>query len=815
MLPALIALHVAVAVVLPPLAVRLGPRVFLVAAVPLLATAGWALLQLPGILDGRPATASVPWAPELGLVLDFRLDALALTMVALISGIGSLIFVYAAWYFSASERALGRLAAMMVLFSASMLGVVVTDNLLALYVFWELTTVCSFVLIGHSDHRENSRRAAIQALITTAGFGLLMLIGFLLLGQAAGTYRISELVADPPTGPLVPLAVVLVLAGAFAKSAQVPLHYWLPAAMVAPTPVSAYLHAATMVKGGVYLVARLAPGFADTGPWLPLVLSFGLATMVVGAWRAMRQDDGKLLLAYGTVSQLGFLTVLAGAGTPISGIAVVAMLLAHGFFKSTLFLAVGVIDHQVGTRTMSRLSGVGRRMPVLATAAAVAAGSMAGLPPLLGFVAKEADFEVYLPGHHPALSVAGSSAVLLVLALGSVLTFGYSARLWWGSFTTKAEVAERRYPSAGPAFLAPVVLLAAACLLPGLAPSLVDPLAQAHAATMPHAAAPDYHLALWHGFSLPLLLSVAVTAAGLVLFANRERFYRLQSAAPRWPDAEVAYHLFVHAVYSTALGVTRRLQTGSLPLYLTVILGTLLVVPGGWFVWSLASSGLHVPMSGGDWRLWDTPVQLVLALVVGVSAIAAVREERRFPALLLLGATGFGMCGIFVVHGAPDLALTLILVETLTMIILIFVLRRLPARFASGARRVGWPRRLTAVVCALAGIFVAGVLAASTYARSLPPASVGYWEEAEHAGSANLVNLILADFRAMDTIGEITVLVTAAVAVASLVVANRRTGGENGGDEGNGAAKPVMARNEPVIGREGHETSTGGGHGSG
>ena len=787
LLPFVIVLHALTAVVAPPLVRVLGPRVFLVAALPLGTTAAWTLARTPGILRGRPVEVSVPWVPALDIVLDFRVDALSVAMVLLVSGVGAVIFCYAAAYFHRGERALGRLAGVLVLFAAAMFGVVTADNLLALYVFWELTSVSSFLLVAHADQRQGARRAATQALVTTVGTGLLMLIGFILLGRLGGTYRISALVADPPPdGPWLSAALVLVLVGAFAKSAQAPLHYWLPAAMVAPTPVSAYLHAAAMVKGGVYLVARLAPGFADVAPWQLLVLGFGTATMVLGGWRALRQDDLKLLLAYGTVSQLGLITVLAGAGTHTAAVAAVGVLLAHGLFKAALFLTVGVVDHQVGTRSISRLTGLGRRMPVLAAAAALAAASMAGLPPLLGFVGKEAALEAFLPGAWTG-PAAPAAAVLTGLVFGSVLTVAYSARFLWGAFADKDTVAPVPFTRPGRAFTAAPVVLAGAGLLGGVAAgATVDPIAQAVAAPFPALFHP-HHLAPWHGPTPALALTALVVAVGALLFWRRRAVTRLQNAMPNWYEAEAGYNAVLNAVRWTAFHVTSRTQTGSLPVYLGIILATVLALPGVRLVAALVGGDVAVPAAGDGLRLWDNPLEGVVVLIVVVTAVATVREHRRFPALILISTLGFGIAGLFVLHGAPDLALTLVLVETLTTIILVFVLRRLPATFAT--RPDGWPKRLTVLMCAAAGTFVAVSLWLTAHARTHAPVSLEYADRAAEAGGANLVNIIIADFRALDTLGEVVVLVTAAVAVASLVLLNRRdriirapedSGAENG-----------------------------------
>ncbi|MCY7364208.1 MAG: NADH ubiquinone oxidoreductase subunit NDUFA12, partial [Frankiaceae bacterium] len=472
---ALLALHLGLALVAPAGGARVGRRVFLLVALAPGATAVWAAVRAGQVLDGRPVTSQAEWVPGLGLTLDLRLDALALLLVTLVAGVGSLVFLYCARYFPPQQAGLGRFAGVLTGFAGAMLGLVLADDLILLYVFWELTSVTSYLLIGFDDEQEESRRAAQQALLVTTLGGLVMLVGLILLGQAAGTSSLSEILADPPRGGSVALALVLILVGAFTKSAQVPFHPWLPAAMAAPTPVSAYLHAAAMVKAGVYLVARLAPAFAVVGPWRPVVLTVGLLTMVVGGWRALRQNDLKRLLAFGTVSQLGFLMVLVGAGTREAALAGAALLLAHGLFKATLFLSVGIIDHETGTRDLRQLSGLGRRLPVLAVVSTLAALSMAGVPPLLGFLSKEAAYEAFLHG-----SVA-DTAVFAGLFVGSVLTAAYSARFVWGAFASKPGCATTRAHDPSPGFLAPVVVLGVAGLVLGLLPFLADPLVQAYA----------------------------------------------------------------------------------------------------------------------------------------------------------------------------------------------------------------------------------------------------------------------------------------------------------------------------------------------
>lgn len=767
----LLALHAVVAACTAALARLLGPRVFFLAGLAPAAALGWVAFHAPQVLRGEAIAVSLPWAPSLQLMVALRLDGLALLMVALVSGVGLLVLVYSRYYFD-GEPGQGRMAGLLVAFAGAMLGLVVADNLVVLYVFWELTTVFSFLLIAHDDADETSRRAAVQAFLTTTGLGLVMLVGFILLGQSAGTYQISALIENPPAGGLVPVALVLVLLGAFAKSAQVPFHTWLPAAMVAPTPVSAYLHAAAMVKAGVYLVARLAPAFADAAVWRPLVVTVGVATMLVGGWRALRQYDLKRLLAFGTISQLGFLMTLLGIGDRTVALGGAALLLAHGLFKATLFLISGVVEHGTGTRRIDALSGLGRMRPWWFVIAAGAAASMAGLPPFAGYVAKEAALHGLESGPEPwSLALAGVVA-------GSVLTVAYTARFLHGTFAGRVEPAQQR-PHPQPAgFLAPVAVLSAAGLVAGLLPHQVDALAAGHADAYPlHE---PYHLALWHGFTSTLGISAATLLAGFACYPTRDRVESLQARVaavlPAAADAQAGYRHTVAVTEVLALRLTSRTQVGSLPTYLTVVLLTLLTIPG-----VALAVGAHLPERV---YLWDTPMQGMLAIFVLASAGTAAVARRRFTAVLLASAAGYGVGALFVVHGALDLALTQFLVETLVFVALLLVLRQMPAEFGDARRPARtWAgtrvRLAVASLTGLVGAFVAFFALAAGGARERPNISRGFFPRAQDAGGENIVNLILVDFRALDTLGEITVLAVASVGLASLVLPRWRGGTED------------------------------------
>ncbi|MGB7383770.1 MAG: proton-conducting transporter membrane subunit, partial [Rhodococcus sp. (in: high G+C Gram-positive bacteria)] len=429
MLAILIA-HTVAALCAPMLVRWWGRNAFFALALVPLVSLGWVVEHW-----NTQQTLSIEWVPGLSMNIDMRFDSLAAIMSLLVLGIGALILLYCARYFEDDEPRLGLFAAEMVAFAGAMFGLITSDNMLVLYIFWEITTVLSFLLVGHYAERASSRRAATQALLVTTAGGLAMLVGIIVLGQAAGSYNLSDVIADAPSGWLPGVAIVLILIGALSKSAIVPLHFWLPGAMAAPTPVSAYLHAAAMVKAGIYLVARLAPGFADSGPWRATVITLGLLSMIIAGWRALRAFDLKLVLAFGTVSQLGFLMVLVGIGTEKAMLAGLTMVLAHAMFKATLFMVVGIIDHTTGTRDIRKLAHLGKKAPILAVIAALAAASMAGLPPFLGFVGKETAFSAVLDT--PALAPAVSALVLTGLVLGSILTVTYSIRFVWGAFGRK------------------------------------------------------------------------------------------------------------------------------------------------------------------------------------------------------------------------------------------------------------------------------------------------------------------------------------------------------------------------------------------
>jgi multicomponent Na+:H+ antiporter subunit A len=521
--------------------------------------------------------------------------------------------------------------------------------------------------------------------------------------------------------------------------------------MAAPTPVSAYLHAAAMVKAGVFLVGLLGPVLADSVPWRPVVLVAGTVTMLFGGWTALRQHDLKLLLAYGTVSQLGLLVVALGAGFRDAALAGAMMLLAHALFKAALFFVVGIIDHSAGTRDLRELSGLRRAAPALWVVTLLAALSMAGVPPLAGFVGKEAILEAFLGGGW------WEWLVLAGVVCGSALTVAYTLRFLWGAFADKPEVAPRAFDRVSWPFLAPAALLAVAGLAAGLFASQLDRLLAAYADTYPDAG--DYHLAVWHGLTPALALSALVLAGGAAVFAMTARTRWWQRL--RLPvDGAVGYERATGGLGRLAVEVTGATQRGSLPIYLGTILLVLVLVGGG------------ALLAGWPWpaRLtrWDNPLQLVPAAALIIAAVFATRARRRLAAVVLVGVTGYATAILFILHGAPDLALTQFLVETCTMVMFVLVLRRLPGHFS--VRPLVASRRLRVAIGVAVGTVVAGLAYVATAGRQAASISTGFAEPAvSYGGGRNVVNVTLVDIRAWDTLGEISVLLVAATGVASLI----------------------------------------------
>ncbi|QBR73025.1 Na+/H+ antiporter subunit A [Microbacterium sediminis] len=749
------------------LARPLGARVFFVAAAFPLAAFVHALLQVPAIVGGGIVAESAVWITALDIRLSMRMDALGALMALIVTGVGALVMIYCAVYFRGKRDGLPLFSGVLLAFAGAMYGLVLTDDLVVLVMFWELTSILSYLLIGFYHLRAASRRAALQALLTTTLGGLVLLVGVVMLVATGGTTSISGLLADPPTGGLVDAALVLVLVGVLSKSAIFPFHFWLPGAMAAPTPVSAYLHAAAMVKAGIYLLARFAPVFAEAGPWRPIVISLGLLTMLLGGVQALREHDLKRILAFGTVSQLGFIAVVVGFGTRDAALAGGALILAHALFKSTLFLVVGVIDRQLSTRDIDQLSGLARQAPTMAVTALVAVASMAGIAPTLGFLAKEAALTALID---EALAGGVWGWIALVgVALGSVLTVAYGIRFLWGAFGTKRDRDGQprpttHWPDPPLGFLAAPIVLAALALGLGLIGPQLEMLLTAYADTAPGTA--HAHLVLWHGLQPALFVSLGTIVLGALLFwLARATAFDITGRIMPFTASDL-YFLVVRGIDRLSVAVTRFTQRGSLPIYV----GTVFLV-------LIASQGT-VLLAGREWRAaldaWQHPVQIAAAPIMIIAGVIAVMARKRYTGVVLVSVTGLGMVVLFATMGAPDLALTQVLVEAVTLVAFALVLRRLPSRL--GAHSGSSRPVLRAVIGGAVGVTMALLVMIATGARVAEPISTDWAAMAYEIGHGrNVVNVALVDLRGWDTMGELSVLVLAATGVASLVFVTHRT----------------------------------------
>ena len=767
----LLAVFLLSSLVLPALVRWLGAQAFAIAALVPAAAFVHALVLTPQVLD--PDTTpfeSIAWIPQLGLNLSMRMDVLAWVMTLIVTGVGALVLLYCRWYFHDSAAGLGQFAAVLLGFAGAMYGLVLTDDLVMLVMFWELTSILSYLLIGHYRGRAASRRAALQALLVTTLGGLVMFVGVVLLVVDAGTSSISAMLAAPPAGPMVNAAIVMLLVGALSKSAIFPFHFWLPGAMAAPTPVSAYLHAAAMVKAGIYLIARFAPIFALSEPWRPIVISLGVFTMLLGGFQALRETDLKRILAFGTVSQLGFLSVVIGYGTQAAALAGLALVVAHALFKSALFLIVGVIDRQLSTRDITELSGVGRQAPVMATAAFISIASMVGIVPTIGFVAKESALTALLDD-----ALAGSAwgiVAIIGVSLGAVLTAAYGIRFLWGAFWTKRDAQGDRmpdtpWPDPPVGFLSAPIILAGATLAVGIGAPAVDIALHGYAITAPEGLGGEGagHLALWHGFEPALAISVLSILLGFGVFvlSRSTGWDRKPRILPF--TASDAYYLVTRSVDRLSVFTTSLTQRGSLPVYV----GTIFIV----LVVAEITALLAADVDQLNLSAWHTPTQVVVAPIMAAAGIVAVRARKRYTGVVLVSVTGLGMVVLFATSGAPDLALTQILVETVTMVTFALVLRRLPARMGEHNASVGRVPR--AILGIAVGVTMALIAIVATQSRVADPISIIFPDLAYDLGHGkNVVNVALVDLRGWDTMGELSVLVLAATGVASLVFVTHR-----------------------------------------
>lgn len=723
------------------------------------------LFFLPEVFAGQTIIHSITWLPAIGLNLSLRLDGLALMFAILILGIGLLIILYARYYLTAKDN-MGRFYAYMILFMTAMLSIVLSNNLLQLWMAWEVTSISSFLLIGFWSAKTESRKGARMALTVTGAGGLALLAGLLLIADIVGSYDLAVVLASGDMlreHALYPVVLVLVLLGAFTKSAQFPFHFWLPHAMAAPTPVSAYLHSATMVKAGIFLLARMYPVLSGTELWFLIVSLTGLATLLLGAYVALFKHDLKGLLAYSTISHLGLITLLFGMDTQLAAVAAIFHIINHAIFKASLFMAAGIIDHESGTRDMRKLNGLWRYMPYTATLAMVAAASMAGIPLLNGFLSKEMFFAETL--HQVALG--SLSWMIPVLAtLGGVFAVAYSLRFVHDVFFNGEPIDLPKTPHEPPRYMkVPIEILVALCLLVGIFPSfMVGGLLQAASSAVLGGQLPEYSLSIWHGFNLPLLMSGVAVAGGLIVYAYRSRLYRFQAQFNE-TDAKHVFEGVIQTLVRYATAIHEWMDNGSLQRYLSLLLLLTLVMTASTLM-DLNSASGHLPHQA------VTGIEITAAILLCVSALATVILHRqRMVALIMLSVVGLIVSIAFARFSAPDLALTQLAVEVATVILLMLALFFLPQK----TKNESSPRRVVrdlsiAAVCG-------GVVATINYAlitRPFDSISAFFLANSKTGGGGtNVVNVILVDFRGFDTLGEITVLGIAALGIFKLITRMR------------------------------------------
>ncbi|MFM7349584.1 MAG: monovalent cation/H+ antiporter subunit A [Erythrobacter sp.] len=724
-------------------------------------------LALLAILAGPALTASPPaaswsWVPALGLDLTLRVDSLGWMFALLILGIGLLVVIFAHAYLYKGEYT-GRFFASLMLFQGAMLGIVIAGNVLLLLVFWEMTSLASFLLIGFWQHKAEARQGARMALAVTGGGGLALIGGMVLLGLAAGSFDLAAILARGDivkASPLYPAILGLILLGCFTKSAQFPFHFWLPHAMAAPTPVSAYLHSATMVKAGVFLLARLWPVLAGTELYTTVVTTTGLFTMLLGAKVALFRHDLKSILAYSTISQLGMLVMLLGFSREAAAMAAVLHILNHAAFKAALFMSAGIVEHETGTRDIRRLGGLAKAMPITALIATLAAASMAGLPPLGGFISKEA-----MLYETPKLALFGLPWLLPVLAtLGATFSVAYSLRLaghlFFGRPREQEPFARAHDPGAG-MWASPALLTTLAVLL-GIAPmALAAPLVAAATGAVTGSAPPEVELGLWHGVNLALILSTIAVAAGALLFWQHGRLLAIWERTPL-PDAKLMFDRVMRladtwvrkAIVATQ---TPRLQT---MLFASFAVTLLLVIDG-----AMAGGVLTGTRAG---LAANTPGVAAWVLLIAATAAVVNDSANRFRVLIYVSVIGLVVCLAFVQFSAPDLALTQISVEVVTVLLLLLALNLLPKNpptISSAPRK--WADAGLAIT---GGVLVGGIAWAMLTREPVPSIAAYHLANAKPGGGGtNVVNVILVDFRGFDTFGEIIVLGIAGLGIYALL----------------------------------------------
>jgi multicomponent K+:H+ antiporter subunit A len=755
----IIALLPFVGALLPGLMIRAGRNACAIAtAVPTTLALTMLVVLAPAVLRGEVIQAEIEWLPQLGLSASFFLDGLGLLFAGMILGVGLLIILYARFYLS-GEDPMGQFYTYLLLFQGAMLGIVLSDNILLLLIFWELTSLSSFLLIGFWKHLPEGRQGARMALAVTGAGGLAMIAGMLILGNIVGSYNLTDILQ---AGDLIRAsewylpALILILLGAFTKSAQFPFHFWLPHAMAAPTPVSAYLHSATMVKAGVFLMARMWPVLAGTDAWFYIVTTTGLVTMVLGALIALFKDDLKALLAFSTVSHLGLLTMLLGFGTQAAAVAAVFHIINHLTFKAALFMTAGIVDHETHTRDIKRLGGLRRLMPITFLIGTVAALSMAGIPLFNGFLSKELMLEE--ASHTDWFN--SPYAVPVMATIGALLSVAYSLRFIFHVFLGPVRDDYPSKPHDPPFGLwAAPALLTVLVIIIGVAPFLAEGVVTA-AANAVTGADLHPHLKIWHGVTPALWMSIAAVVGGAILLSQHRLLEKIWLALPR-PEAKAIFDRLVAGIVAAARAITEVSHNGAISRYLAIF--TVTSVGLGWIAYS--SSGLSAPTRG---LLPVPPVVAVGWIMLIVATISVVTMHHyRFRALVMIGIIGLSISAGFAYLSAPDLALTQISVETVTIMLLLLALHFMP-KMTPKESPIGLKLR-DGVIALGAGSGVAA-LAYAFMMRDIETISDYHLANSyEGGGGTNVVNVILVDFRGYDTFGEIIVLGIAGLVIYAMM----------------------------------------------
>ncbi len=715
------------------------------------------------VFAGETLIQSWSWMPAIGLEFAFRLDGLALLFALLILIIGLLVIIYARYYLSPKDS-MGRFFSYLLMFMGSMLGIVLSENLIQMVVFWELTSLTSFLLISYWQYRQDARAGARMALVITGAGGLALLAGVLLLGHVVGSYNLTEVLAAGDKiqeHELYRPILILILLGVFTKSAQFPFHFWLPHAMAAPTPVSAYLHSATMVKAGIFLLARFFPVLSGTPEWMWLVGGAGLITLLIGAYTALFQHDLKGLLAYSTISHLGLITLLFGFGTQMAAVAAIFHIINHATFKASLFMVAGIIDHETGTRDMRRINGLLKYMPHTATLAMIAAAAMAGVPLLNGFLSKEMFFDQALTASDGSI---WAWAVPALVVLAAIFSVAYSLRFIHDVFFNGEPVNLPKTPHEPPRFMKiPVDLLVVVCLAVGMIPmfTVASILTVAVAGTL-QTTPPEFSLAIWHGFNLPLLMSVVALVLGVAVYVVRKRLFEWhESGVAHW-DARVIFNAVLGALGKVAHAVTRSFDQGSLQNATVWVLVTALLA--GFIGFAMVST----PLLGERALLPVDGVSILATIILLVASIlTVVWHQKRLVALLMLGVVGLIISLMFVKFSAPDLALTQLSVEVVTIVLLLLALYFLPQTTPKECSDFRVSRDI--VIALLSGVGVA-LLAMAVLTRDFSPISEFFLlNSVPGGGGTNVVNVILVDFRGTDTLGEIVVLSLAGLGIYAML----------------------------------------------